>query len=246
MCSPRLKWPRHLSVGAFLKECGELWGQTPKLAQARASASLEQLGITGLFEHPMSALSPLDEALVSLGRALLTDPATIAIDRPTLGLEGAQADEYVERLMALAPRHDRILTLSDTAWSAAERRLLLSVEQAWLLGDGQLLARDTPTRLLGRSRRYLLTVLGDPHAVRARLAGAGVHVSQDLGPHVVLAHVARSPTEPETAESPLGHRWVFELPEGGSNRDVLAAIVGAEATLIELRPLGVGALQDSP
>jgi hypothetical protein len=153
----------------------------------------------------------------------------------------------VERLVALGPRHDRIIALNAGPWTAPERRLCLDAETIWVLCGGQLADNLTPAQLFDRTRRLVLVAWGNESAVLEQLSQGGVEVLSDLGAHPApLTLTPDSEGADEPALPRLAHRWVVQLPEGASTRAVLRAVAEANATLIELRPLAVGALQGSP
>ncbi len=126
--------------------------------------ALAQVELTPLAGRLVRRLSGGERARVSLASALLGDPELLVLDEPTVGLDPLlrrQLWELFERLAA----GGATLVVSSHVMDEARR-----CDDVLLLRDGELIARDTPAGLLGRTgardldEAFLRLVLGQSPA----------------------------------------------------------------------------------
>ena len=81
---------------------------TPALEQ-HAETLAEELGLTGKWRRPVSALSQGERQRVAACRALLLDPPLVLADEPTGNLDPANKRAVLDHLIALCARDGRML-----------------------------------------------------------------------------------------------------------------------------------------
>jgi ABC-2 type transport system ATP-binding protein len=76
-----------LTVRATLEMTGRLYRMDRETASARATELLSTVGLTELADQPTRVLSRGQKQRLSLGRALVHDPAVLLLDEPASGLD---------------------------------------------------------------------------------------------------------------------------------------------------------------
>jgi putative ABC transport system ATP-binding protein len=107
-------------------------------ARTRASALLEEVGLTGRAHHYPSQLSGGEQQRVALARALANDPPILLADEPTGNLDTANGHHILELLRSIhAQRGTTIVLVTHDADLAAiaDARLVLR--------DGRVVDRST-------------------------------------------------------------------------------------------------------
>jgi ABC-type lipoprotein export system ATPase subunit len=82
-------------------------------ASGRASAALDQVGLTARARHPAANLSAGERARVAIARALAADVTLLLVDEPTARLDEANG-LAVGRLLADAARRERLAVVCAT------------------------------------------------------------------------------------------------------------------------------------
>ncbi len=107
--------------------------------------ALQQVELTPLAGRLVRRLSGGERARVSLASALLGDPELLVLDEPTVGLDPLLRGQLWELFGRLAGGGVTLLVSSHVMDEA--RRC----DDVLLLREGELIARDTPAGLLGRT-----------------------------------------------------------------------------------------------
>ena len=107
-----------------------------KDAAARASALLEEVGLTGRAHHYPSQLSGGEQQRVALARALANDPPIVLADEPTGNLDTANGRHIMELLRSI---HDHRGTTIVLVTHDAE--LAAMAEDGFVLRDGRIVER---------------------------------------------------------------------------------------------------------
>ncbi|MCW2287650.1 putative ABC transport system ATP-binding protein [Leucobacter luti] len=88
-----------------------LAGASRAVANTRAVAELQRLGLAGLEARRIGQLSGGQAQRVAIARALVADPSVIFADEPTGALDSHTADEVLEVLLATGPDAHRALLI---------------------------------------------------------------------------------------------------------------------------------------
>ncbi|MCX8454415.1 ABC transporter ATP-binding protein [Paenarthrobacter ureafaciens] len=145
-----------LSVAANVKYFGAMHGATAAdVAQAIAAVGLESH-----MRRKAADLSGGQFSRVSLACALVSHPALLVLDEPTVGLDPVLRAELWGRFAAMAAAGTTLLISSHVMEEASHCSSLL------LLREGQLLAQLTPEELAQRGRnkdleRAFLAIITD-------------------------------------------------------------------------------------
>jgi len=107
----------------------------------RIGELIETVGLRGLEQHLVGALSGGERARVSLATAMLNSPELLILDEPTVGLDPVLREELWRTFRELADDGATLLISSHVMDEAAECDALL------LMRNGTLLAQTTPQEL---------------------------------------------------------------------------------------------------
>jgi ABC-type multidrug transport system ATPase subunit len=196
---------------------GRLSGLAKAEAQARAIAGLEQLGLRAEARWPLGRASLPARRATVLAAALATGARTIALEDPTTGLD----DDASHALGALVVR-----ALEERAWVLFAARAPLTSELVASSGEALVIAgsscvdRGVPAALAARARRYAAFATGRTEALAARMTERGARVES-------------------VVSGPGSARFVVELAEGSTTRDLFACAEEAGAVVVELRPIAL-------
>lgn len=118
---------------------------------------LELVRLTDKAHEPVSKLSGGQQQRVALAVALVNDPALLFLDEPTTGLD-PQARHDIWDLVASTRREGRTVILTTHYMEEAHQL----AERVIILDRGQIVADDTPDRLIHRyAPHQVLKVTGD-------------------------------------------------------------------------------------
>jgi ABC-type multidrug transport system ATPase subunit len=184
-------------------------------ANARAQGALEKLGVRGESRALLRGASQVVRRATSIAAALATGARAIFVEDPTPSLD----DDAAASLLTLVER-----ALDGRAWGLFAARapltspLVAAAEEALVFMGGALVEKGAPTALATRERRYAVDAQGAGESLATKVAGRGITVESVV-------------TGPGCA------RFVVELPEGGTTRDLFACAEEAGAVVVELRPI---------
>jgi putative ABC transport system ATP-binding protein len=109
-------------------------------ARERATALLQDVGLSDRGHHYPSQLSGGEQQRVALARALANDPPVLLADEPTGNLDSATGRQIIELLMSVNRRHGRTLVLV-----THDPALATLADEVIALRDGRVVERRTNT-----------------------------------------------------------------------------------------------------
>jgi len=116
--------------------------------QRRIAAVVEQVHLGPVLHQSIETLSKGFKRRVGLAQAILHDPEVLILDEPTDGLDPNQKHEVRALIRAMA--QDKVIVLSTHILEEVDA----VCTRAIIIGDGRLLADETPEALLGRSQLH--------------------------------------------------------------------------------------------
>ena len=148
-----------LSVRAnlWLGSEGRLFGIIPsRIERERAAAVLESLGLYLDAERRIGDLSPAEQQLVEIGKALMASPRLIVFDEPTATLGAVEKRKLFDVIRELRQRGVAIVLITHHIEDVMEVADRVSVMRNGALVDsfmlGQLNADEVLERLTGKKR----------------------------------------------------------------------------------------------
>jgi lipoprotein-releasing system ATP-binding protein len=102
-------------------------------AYKRARMLLEDAGLAGRVDHPISHLSGGEQQRVAVARALITGPKLLLADEPTGNLDPAIREEIGQSLVAYARNHSAVTIIATHSTSLARM-----CDRSLVLDDGRL------------------------------------------------------------------------------------------------------------
>lgn len=110
-------------------------------------------------EMPAGTLSGGEQQMLAIARALMSRPAIVLMDEPSMGLAPLLADEIFELIVAISRAGTTILLVEQNAM-----RALAVSHRAYIMASGQIVA-DGPSRQLLGDSQLRRAYLGVPEAV---------------------------------------------------------------------------------
>ena len=154
---------RHLLVAERARRGnGALWkdiagiGKPTVDEQARASATLQLLGLADCADEPIESLSLGHPRLVEVGRALMTEPRLVLLDEPSSGLDRTETRALTQTLKQVhADRGTAVLLVEHDV-----DMVRALVERVYVLDLGSIIA-DGPTEQVLADARVREAYLGE-------------------------------------------------------------------------------------
>ena len=197
---------RSLTGRANIELHARLWGAG---SRGRRQELTDALGLAELIDRPVSSYSGGERRRLEIARALVSEPAVLFLDEPTVGLDPRIRHELLDVIAGLRARNELTILVTTHYLDEAERLC----DRVAIVHEGSIVALDSPQSLLARLGSEILEfrAVGDPHATLAalrlkRLASAdafavGARVTVPLHEHSaadVLAGVDVHPAEIST------------------------------------------------
>jgi ABC-type multidrug transport system ATPase subunit len=214
MCDPPL--PGSFTVTEYLQHAARLSHGSASRAIRDTKHVLDRFGLNELASRKLTQTTVFQQRALGIALACLTSPPVVWLECPLRGLDAPAAD-YVARLCLEAGVSSRVILSTPLPSSpSAERSLLETCDELFLLERGLLVARGTPGQVLAANGRYLLSLCGaNTAAYEGTLREAGCVV---------------------TARDQLGD-YVIELPPNESTDLLLDAALAHDVIVLELEPL---------
>jgi ABC-2 type transport system ATP-binding protein len=148
-----------------------LWGVPPADAAARIGDVVDRFGLRQVVDRPVGTYSGGQRRRLEIARSLLSRPAVLFLDEPTVGLDPRIRYELLDVIGALRASQSMTIVLTTHYLDEAERLC----DRVAIMHAGRVVALDTPRRLLDSLGEEVLElrVEGGAHDVLADLRARG-------------------------------------------------------------------------
>ena len=216
------------SVRENLITYGAYYGLARRQVEARMDELLAFAELTDRADAPIQGLSGGMKRRLTLARALVNDPALLALDEPSTGLDPQARQHIWERMHALR-RRGKTLLLTTHYMEEAERLC----DRAAIIDHGRIIACDSPAQLIARHiEPHVVELRGDlardwlgqgDAAPLAPLADAGLRV-EPVGETILIYGDDRGPLL-DAVEGLIGPRYLYRP---ASLEDVFLRLTGRD------------------
>jgi ABC-2 type transport system ATP-binding protein len=183
---------RSLTGRANIDLHARLWGVG---SDERIRELTDALGLAELIDRPVSSYSGGERRRLEIARALVSDPAVLFLDEPTVGLDPRIRHELLDVIAALRARKELTILVTTHYLDEAQRL----ADRVAIVHEGGIVALDSPQALLTRLGHEILEfrVDGDPHATLAALRAKGLADGDAfaVGARVTVPLHERTPTD---------------------------------------------------
>ena len=159
-----------MTVREYLIFAAELKKVPRKDRKAQVARVMDELNITDVADRLIKNLSKGYKQRVGFAQALVSNPETLILDEPTVGLDPKQIIEIRELIKELGKKHTVILSSCDTVM---------------IISNGRLVALDTPENLAAGQGQGTQIIISSPadaetlESVLTAFAGEGkVNISE--------------------------------------------------------------------
>jgi ABC-2 type transport system ATP-binding protein len=163
---------RALTGRRNLEVHARLWGVDRADIGRRIAERGRDFGLTDLLDRPVATYSGGQRRRLEIARALLSEPAVLFLDEPTVGLDPRIRFELLDLIAGLRARSNMTVLLTTHYLDEAERLC----DRVAIMHGGAIVALDTPAALLAELGHEVveLRVETDPVAALAALTAAGI------------------------------------------------------------------------
>lgn len=154
-----------LTVAQMLGFVAAARGFSGEPARRRMADAAARLELETVLDQTIETLSKGFKRRVGLAQAILHDPPVLVLDEPTDGLDPNQKQQVRQLIREMSP--DKIIVISTHILEEVDALC----SRAMIIARGRLLADDTPTGLLERSRYHNAVTLtvDEPERAASRL-----------------------------------------------------------------------------
>jgi ABC-type taurine transport system ATPase subunit len=184
-------------------------------ARARAVAALERLGLRAEARWPLGRAPLAARRAAVVAAALATGARTLVLEDPTASLDDDASHALAQRLLAALEGRDWLLFAPRAPLTS---ELVASCGEALVVAGSTCVDRGAPAALAARARRYAAFTTGATEVLAAKMTALGARVEQIV-------------TGPGSA------RFVVELADGATTRQLFACAEESGAVVVELRPI---------
>ncbi len=234
-----------MRVAAYLDFVAEVKGVARSQRKARVAEVMERCLISDVQRRVIGQLSKGYRQRVGLAQAIVSDPAVLILDEPTIGLDPKQITEIRALIKALAGDHTVILSTHILP------EVSMVCSGVIIINRGSIVAQGPIDRLVEDffpTARVHVQIAGPAAAVRAGLAGISgvVAVHEDASADGLASYVVESPrgrdVRGEIFQLAAQQRWELrELRRAGMTlEEVFIRIVAGEETAPETAPVDAG------
>ena len=214
----------------YLVQSGRLSGRVGS-AESRSQSVVAQLGLARLAGRRLQVMAPVERRAVLIAHAVMSDPATLAIQAPLDDLDSASASSLAAVLEQAASGRKLLVSVRDTAAGSPPRELLDAMDTVLSLSpEGEVTELGANSVSAARGKRYLVSVPRLAGAFCTELTQRGVDVLQvdTVGPGP--ATVARRNLGDHAA------RLLVRLKEGLDTDVLLDAAIALHLPILHLAP----------
>jgi len=163
---------RLLSGRANLAVHARLWGIPPARARRRIAEVAATFGLADLLDRTVASYSGGERRRLEIARALLSEPAVLFLDEPTVGLDTRIRYELLDVIGRLRDAVDLSILLTTHYLDEAEHLC----DRVGIMHAGRIVALDAPAALLAELGSELidLHVTDDPIRALSALRSFGV------------------------------------------------------------------------
>jgi ABC-2 type transport system ATP-binding protein len=154
---------RSLTGRRNLEIHARLWGVPPAIALARLDDLLDAFGLAAEADRPVESYSGGQRRRLEIARALVSDPAVLFLDEPTVGLDPRIRFELLDLIAGIRERGDMTILLTTHYLDEAERLC----DRVAIVHEGRIVGLDTPANLLAGLGRELIELRVDGDAAKA-------------------------------------------------------------------------------
>lgn len=165
--------PPDVRAHDFVRHVAELHGIPRKIAVARSSDALFEVGLGEERFRPLGTMSTGQKQRVKLAQAIVHDPAIVLLDEPTNGLDPLQRDQ----LLALVRRCGHELGLNVVLSSHLLDEVERTCDRVVILAGGRATVAGEMSAIEHEGADIEIVVLGPPITARQALEREGLVVS---------------------------------------------------------------------
>ena len=151
------------------------------LADARIADVVATFGLADLIERPVATYSGGQRRRLEIARALLSEPAVLFLDEPTVGLDPRFRHELLDLIAGLRSRSTMTILLTTHYLDEAEQLC----DRVAVVHEGRIVALGSPAALLAGLGREIveLRVAGDVATTVSSLRARGIaaNVRREIG-----------------------------------------------------------------
>ena len=163
---------RSLTGRQNLQIHARLWGVDPSLAKRRIDELASAFGLTEPLDRTVGGYSGGQRRRLEIARSLVSEPAVLFLDEPTVGLDPRIRYELLDLIATLRDTTEITILLTTHYLDEAERLC----DRVGIMHAGRIVALDSPASLLaGLGREILeLRVPDDPAIALSSLRARGI------------------------------------------------------------------------
>jgi ABC-2 type transport system ATP-binding protein len=222
-----------MRVEPYLDFVAEMKGVPRAQRRARVGESMERCQVADRRNWLIKNLSKGYRQRVGLAQAIVSDPAVLILDEPTIGLDPQQITEIRALIKSLAGDHTVILSTHILPEVSMVCSSVIIINRGTIVAQGPI---DSLVEQFFPTSRVHVEIDGPADAIRERLAGIAGVASVHDGLGVPGAFVVESPrgrdVRAEIFQLAAQQKWdLRELRrEGQSLEEVFMKIVAGEET----------------
>jgi ABC-2 type transport system ATP-binding protein len=154
---------RPLTGRRNLEVHARLWGLAPAATRERIADVVDAFGLDELIGRPVGTYSGGQRRRLEIARALLSQPAVLFLDEPTVGLDPRIRFELLDYVAGLRARAGMTILLTTHYLDEAEQLC----DRVAIVHEGRVVALDSPAALLAKLGRELVELRVDGNVTAA-------------------------------------------------------------------------------